>query len=157
MNLQIGDNVLIKKSSICDSEPMEEKYIGQKGVIVEINTDRPSPIVVKVDMVGTDGFWEEELEVVNEKINHELVKQNEKNLNIQKKVLKSKRLYYHVFDLLDDGSDAFFDDLTQALEYIQALPDYKTNEELRLYWEMTDETGDEDLLEDSIDFLLFLN
>ena len=69
MVLKIGDKVIIKKDieNFGDTESndclIDPKYFGTKGVIVEINEDRPSPIAVKVDMVGTDSFWEEELEL----------------------------------------------------------------------------------------------
>jgi len=62
--LKIGDKVLILKSSVCDSEPMELKYIGERGVVVGIHLDRPASISVKINGVGTDGFHEEELEKV---------------------------------------------------------------------------------------------
>jgi len=63
MKFKIGDNVIIKQSSECDSEPMDEKYIGKKGLIVDIHEDRPCAISINVNYVGTDGFHEEELEL----------------------------------------------------------------------------------------------
>lgn len=60
MNINVGDVVKIKKS-IDNSCPVESKYIGQEGVVVEINNDRPSPISVNVKGIGVDSFWEEEL------------------------------------------------------------------------------------------------
>ena len=61
--VKVNDNVIIKNSieDVCHIEP---KYIGKKGVVVEINNNRPSPISVKVKGVGTDSFWEEELEKI---------------------------------------------------------------------------------------------
>ena len=60
MNIDVGDIVVIK-NSIDNSCPIESKYIGQEGVVVEINNDRPSPISVNVEGVGVDSFWPEEL------------------------------------------------------------------------------------------------
>ncbi|NQS89558.1 hypothetical protein HQ584_07205 [Patescibacteria group bacterium] len=63
--MKIGDNVIIKKSIVDDTCPIDLKYIGKKGSITAINNDRPSPISVKVNDIGTDSFWPEELQIIN--------------------------------------------------------------------------------------------
>ena len=62
MNISVGNIVKIKEN-VDSSCPMDKKYIGQRGIVKEINEDRPSPITVFVQDVGEDSFWEEELEV----------------------------------------------------------------------------------------------
>jgi len=63
MNISVGNIVNIKESA--DTQcPIDKKYIGQRGIVKEINEDRPSPITVFVKDVGEDSFWEEELEVI---------------------------------------------------------------------------------------------
>ena len=63
MNISVGNIVNIKESA--DTQcPIDKKYIGQRGIVKEINEDRPSPITVFVKDIGEDSFWEEELEVI---------------------------------------------------------------------------------------------
>lgn len=44
--------------------PIEEKYMGKRGIVKEINEDRPSPITVFFEGIGENSFWQEELKVV---------------------------------------------------------------------------------------------
>ena len=61
MKIEVGDKVRIKRN-IEFSCPIEQKYIGKIGTIVEVNNDRPSPISVQIPDIGTDSYWAEELE-----------------------------------------------------------------------------------------------
>jgi len=63
MNISVGNvvNIIGSKDKGC---PVDKKYIGKRGIVKEINDDRPSPITVFVPDVGEDSFWEEELEFV---------------------------------------------------------------------------------------------
>lgn len=63
MNISVGNIVSIRESAD-KSIPIDQKYIGQRGIVKEINEDRPSPITVFVKDIGEDSFWEEELEVI---------------------------------------------------------------------------------------------
>lgn len=63
MNISVGNIVSIRESAD-KSILIDQKFIGQRGIVKEINEDRPSPITVFVKDVGEDSFWEEELEVI---------------------------------------------------------------------------------------------
>ena len=63
MNISVG-NIVIIKENIDKSTPIDQKFIGQRGIVKEINEDRSSPITVFFKDIGEDSFWEEELEVL---------------------------------------------------------------------------------------------
>ena len=46
MDFKPGYVVIVIKSSKDDPEPMEKRFIGKRGIVVDINDDRPSPISV---------------------------------------------------------------------------------------------------------------
>ncbi len=64
MTVKINDMVKVVKCSDTGN-PIEEKYMGKEGIVREINEDRPAPISVFFDGMGQDGFWPEELEIIN--------------------------------------------------------------------------------------------
>lgn len=63
MEIKVSYIVKVVKC-VDEGVPIEKKYMGKRGIVKEINDDRPSPICVFFEGIGEDGFWPEELEVI---------------------------------------------------------------------------------------------
>ena len=121
MNISVGNIVNIKESAD-KSTPIDEKYIGQRGIVKEINEGRPSPITVFVKGVGEDSFWEEELEVIEGEM---------ESFEIIKKVMELEDYKKEAYDkgqkIAKDLSDAL-NNMTFDKEVIKGFADGMTQQ-----------------------------
>lgn len=105
MNISVGNIVNIKES-IDKSCSIDQKYIGQRGIVKEINEDRPSPITVFVKDVGEDSFWEEELEVIEKEMESSEIIGKVMELSDYKKEDYKKEAYDKGKKIAEDLSNA---------------------------------------------------